>query len=301
MTDPESPYLTLDEQRQNSRACYELACEEMRKRREPVIIGDCTLYLGDCTAIKPGWLADVDAIVTSPPYNQMTGLLRPPTGLWGDRTGGLGFVEAWQKDGYTDDLPEADYQRQQVALFGELAAACRPTASLFYNHQIRWRDGVCIHPVQWFRPEGWNLRSEIIWDRGGGMMFNARMFCRFDERILWYCRGATWKWNQESVGDGTIWRIAREQNKEHPVAYPDEIPLRCIRAATDAGDLVLDPFMGSGTTGAACVKLGRKFIGIEIEPRYFDIACKRIEDAYRQGDMFRPAPAAKPEQLRLEP
>ena len=50
--------------------------------------------------------------------------------------------------------------------------------------------------------------------------------------------------------------------------------------------MVLDPFMGSGTTGVACVKLGRKFIGIELEPSYFDIACRRIEEAYRQPDMF---------------
>jgi DNA modification methylase len=63
-------------------------------------------------------------------------------------------------------------------------------------------------------------------------------------------------------------------------------------------DTVLDPFMGSGTTGVACVKLGRKFIGIEIEPRYFDIACKRIEDAYKQGDMFR-EPAPRPVQMPL--
>ena len=63
-------------------------------------------------------------------------------------------------------------------------------------------------------------------------------------------------------------------------------------------ETVLDPFMGSGTTGIACVKMGRKFIGIEIEPKYFDIACKRIEDAYRQGDMFRPEPA-KAEQLAM--
>ena len=50
--------------------------------------------------------------------------------------------------------------------------------------------------------------------------------------------------------------------------------------------VVLDPFAGSGTTGVACMKLGRKFIGIEIEPRYFDIACRRIEDAQRQPDLF---------------
>ena len=62
---------------------------------------------------------------------------------------------------------------------------------------------------------------------------------------------------------------------------------------------ILDPFMGSGTTGVACVKLGRKFIGIEIDEGYFDIACKRIEEAYRQPDFFveRPVP---PVQIEME-
>jgi DNA modification methylase len=61
------------------------------------------------------------------------------------------------------------------------------------------------------------------------------------------------------------------------------------------GQTILDPFMGSGTTGVACVKLGRKFIGIELEPKYFDIACRRIEEAYRQPDMF-VVPVKKPKQ-----
>jgi site-specific DNA-methyltransferase (adenine-specific) len=55
---------------------------------------------------------------------------------------------------------------------------------------------------------------------------------------------------------------------------------------TNPGDTILDPFMGSGTTGVACAKLGRKFIGIELEPKYFDIACERIQKAYDQPDMF---------------
>ncbi len=60
---------------------------------------------------------------------------------------------------------------------------------------------------------------------------------------------------------------------------------------SDEGETVLDPFMGSGTTGVACAKLGRRFIGIEIDESYFDIACRRIEEAYRQPDMFiEPAP-----------
>lgn len=68
---------------------------------------------------------------------------------------------------------------------------------------------------------------------------------------------------------------------------------------TDVGDVVADAFMGSGTTGVACAKLGRKFIGIEREPKYFDIACKRITQAYAQGQLFAP-PAAQPQQLGLE-
>lgn len=253
-----------------------------------------TLYLGDCREILPT-LPKVDAVVTSPPYNQLDGLNRKPSGLWGDSSGGLGFVTAWQENGYYDAVDETEYQRDQNQIFSLIGTITKPSSSLFYNHQIRWRDGDVLHPVKWFKPDGWSLRSEIIWDRAGGMMFNARMFVRFDERILWFVKGPDWVWNQEYVGLGTIWRIARAQNKEHPVAFPVEIPQNCINAATNRDGLVLDPFMGSGTTGVACVKLGRKFIGIEIEPKYFDIACRRISEALKQGDLFI-EPPAKPKQ-----
>lgn len=59
-----------------------------------------------------------------------------------------------------------------------------------------------------------------------------------------------------------------------------------ISWCVDDGEVVLDPFMGSGTTGVACARWRRQFIGIEVEPRYFDIACRRIEEAFRQQDMF---------------
>jgi site-specific DNA-methyltransferase (adenine-specific) len=73
----------------------------------------------------------------------------------------------------------------------------------------------------------------------------------------------------------------REHITQKPVALMDEI-VRIV----PIGSTVLDPFMGSGTTGVACVNHGRKFIGIELEPRYFDIACERIDQAQRQGQMF---------------
>ena len=72
----------------------------------------------------------------------------------------------------------------------------------------------------------------------------------------------------------------------HPAPMPRSMAEDHITSWSNLVDVVFDPFMGSGTTGVAAVKLGRKFIGCEIEPKYFDIACKRIEDAQRQGDMF---------------
>ncbi len=87
-----------------------------------------------------------------------------------------------------------------------------------------------------------------------------------------------WRWN------GMIRR--GDDIREHPTQKPTGVIKWCIEQLPDTCQTILDPFMGSGTTGVACAKMGRKFIGIEIEPKYFDIACKRIDDAYRQADMF---------------
>jgi len=88
----------------------------------------------------------------------------------------------------------------------------------------------------------------------------------------------------------------------HAYGHPTEKPLSlmqwCLQQLPEACGTILDPFMGTGTTGVACVKRGQKFTGIEIEPKYFDIACMRIEDAYKQPDMFIEA-RALPEQLSL--
>lgn len=90
---------------------------------------------------------------------------------------------------------------------------------------------------------------------------------------------------------------ASEGHKFHPTQKPLALMSWCLKWIESK--TILDPFMGSGTTGVACVKLGRRFIGVEIEERYFDIACKRIRDAYAQPDMFVEPPANKPRQLSL--
>ena len=84
---------------------------------------------------------------------------------------------------------------------------------------------------------------------------------------------------------------------EHPTQKPVALMQWCLGFLPDA-ETILDPFMGSGTTGVACVNLGRKFIGIEREPKYFDIACRRIAEAYKQPRLF-DEPAPKPVQEAL--
>jgi site-specific DNA-methyltransferase (adenine-specific) len=100
-----------------------------------------------------------------------------------------------------------------------------------------------------------------------------------------------------------MFRFAQcEQASEGPKLHPTQKPLAlmawCLKWIK--GAVIQDPFMGSGTTGVAAIQMGRKFIGIEREPKYFDIACRRIEQAYKQRPLFEAEPQKKPEQMGIE-
>jgi site-specific DNA-methyltransferase (adenine-specific)/modification methylase len=102
-----------------------------------------------------------------------------------------------------------------------------------------------------------------------------------------------WMWN------GMI-RQGCEDRNGHPTQKPIALMKWCIEQCKNNPQTILDPFMGSGTTGVAAVQMGRKFVGIEREPKYFDIACRRIEDAQKQADMFaETTPQTQPEQELL--
>ena len=89
-----------------------------------------------------------------------------------------------------------------------------------------------------------------------------------------------------------------DRQGQHPTEKPWRLFHEILTDFTNKGETILDPFMGSGTTLVACAKLGRKGIGIEIDPDYFDIACKRVEEAYRQPDLF-VAPPENPTQTSM--
>ncbi len=128
----------------------------------------------------------------------------------------------------------------------------------------------------------------LVWDKG------QRDFSLADVELAWTSQNKAARALTYSRGRAML------DGKQHPTQKPIEVMVWCLGFLPDA-ETILDPFMGSGTTGVACVKLCRKFIGIEIDEKYFDIACRRIRDAYAQPDMFVEASKAEqPKQLSFE-
>lgn len=233
-----------------------------------------TLYHGDAMEVLPS-LSGVACVVTSPPYNTLGERHTDRGGMHGGSKWTAKVVE----HGYADDMAEPEYVEWQRSIASALAAASMPGASFFYNHKIRYRDRAPVHPIDIVRQfDGWELRQEIVWARDGGMALNARMFCPSDERIYWMFKpGAPHKWNQASASQMSVWRMRQEIGIDgHPCPYPLQLPTRCIAATTDPGDLVLDPFVGSGTTARAAMDLRRRCIGIDRSEAYLEIAAKRL-------------------------
>lgn len=218
----------------------------------PVIIGDATLYLGDCREIL-AILPEVDAVVTDPPY-------------------GVDF----KYDGH-DDTREG-YEEWCLSWFD----LCAEVAST-----ILMTPGAVNVPM-WAkaRPFKWQL----AWLKPAAMGRSPVGFCNWEPVLMWG-RGVN-----SSVDVFTAGILPSDEIAGHPCPKPLGWGIEAIKRVP--GSSVLDPFMGSGTTGVASVKLGRRYIGIEKVPAYFDIACRRIEAAYAQPDMF-VTPPAKPVQDAL--
>ena len=133
--------------------------------------------------------------------------------------------------------------------------------------------------------DGLSFFHSVIWDKKNpGVGWRYR---RQHEMVMVAHRvGGKLSWNDETPAMGNVLSFSKPKDDEHPNQKPLELPAKQIEAHCPIDGIVLDPFMGSGTTGVAAVKLGRDFIGVELDSAYFDIACRRIEQAQRQGDLF---------------
>ncbi len=222
-----------------------------------VVIDDSILYQGDCVPIMEA-LDPVDATVTDPPYGiniASTGTIGGTTKRKGHRVEAKDYGKAdWDKEGLTVEQWEAI---QKVAplwiVWGgnHLAGVLGPSAGV-----LVW-DKKCKN--------GWNdtfSDGEMAWTN---TLARAKIF-----RHLW-------------IG---MFRASEKgaNERQHPTQKPVALMEWCLDFVE--GKTIIDPFMGSGTTGVACVNTGRKFIGIEREPKYFEISCKRIRGAGLQTDLF---------------
>lgn len=214
------------------------------KRKE--VIGNCTLYLGDCLEVMPT-LGRVDAVVTDPPYG--IGITKSNRLSVSRGHGG----KSW------DDKP-AD-----VSHITRLEVP-----------SIIWGGNYFPLPP---------CRGPLVWDKNNA----GRDFADFE--MAWT--------NIDMVARRIVLRpMNMDGGKVHPTQKPIAVMEWCLGFLPNSKS-ILDPFMGSGTTLVACAKMGRQGIGIELDPDYFDIACKRVEEAYRQPDMFVSAPEPQPVQESL--
>ena len=238
------------------------------------VIGNCTLYNGDCLEILPTLDKNsAEIAVTSPPYN----LCKTYSNSEASNTSR--YMKKKYEEWYDDELPEWQYQGQQQTVIHELIRICK--SSVFYNHKIRyaWHSQNVyrtptnmLHPLDWL--DKFPIWCEIIWDRCG-IGNPSRRYHISDERI--YQIGKPIKWYV--LGLNNIWRIPPSKNVGHVCTFPEKLVENCILPTTDKNDVVIDPYMGAGTTGIVCARHDRKFIGIEKDEKYFDIACKRIENS----------------------
>ena len=235
----------------------------------PVIIGDCQLYLGDCRDILPT-LPKVDCVLTDPPY-------------------GIGF----KYDGEYKDVGGDDY----IDLLSEFNHL--PSVILQYPEEL----------ISLVVQAHGNPNKIVTWCYNSNTARQHRVFgfFRIDpdfSALRFPAKNPNDKRVEETVASYDWWSDIQQvknvslEKTTHPCQVPVELFSRILSILPDA-QTILDPFMGSGTTGVAAVQMGRKFIGIEREPKYFDIACKRIEQAYAQGDFFVAPPKAKQEQVSL--
>nr|WP_047169442.1 site-specific DNA-methyltransferase [Sphingomonas sp. Y57] len=235
-------------------------------------IGAATLYLGNCLEVMPR-LEAVDHVIMDPPYEALT-----QAAIGSVPKGNLKGVST--RLGRPLDFEPIDEIREQVVSFGNLCsgwfvAFCTPEGV------GRWADAINASPMKYKRACAW-VKPDAT------PQFNGQCPAQGVENfvVAWAGKGHS-RWNAGGKR-GVYTHLVNnpERHGEHPTEKPRRLMSEIVADFTKPGDVILDPFMGSGTTGVAAVMAGRRFVGIEMNERYFDIACKRIEDAQRQGDMF---------------
>jgi site-specific DNA-methyltransferase (adenine-specific)/modification methylase len=231
-----------------------------------VEIGNATLYLGDCMEVLPT-LPKVDAVITDPPYG--IDIAKSKTVGATGKNGKGRAVGASYATNY--EVSDWDLVGMSVAQW-DLIKVASPSYIVWGGNHLAGVLG--------------NSPGVLVWDKKCQNGWNDT----FSEMEIAFTNIYTRAKGFRHLWAGALRASEPSANvRQHPTQKPIALMIWCIEQAGNP-EKILDPFMGSGTTGVAAIQLGRKFIGIEREPKYFDIACKRIEQAAAQGQLFAPEP-----------
>ncbi len=234
-------------------------------------IGAATLYLGDCLEVLPT-LGPVDHVFCDPPYEARLHAAKAHAANL--RSDGGTALQAIDFD-CIDPIREVFVEAAAPICGGWFIAFCTAEGV------ARWADAINPSPMKYKRACVWVKPDSTPQLNGQGPAMGAEMFV-----CAWAGSGHA-RWNAGGKRGVYTHNVNNpERTGLHPTEKPRRLMAEIIGDFSNPGQLICDPFMGSGTTGVAAVQMGRRFIGIEMNPTYFDIACKRIEDAQRQGSLF---------------
>lgn len=238
----------------------------------------------------------VDLVVTSPPYNIDI--------HYGNKTK-KGQVTASKAVKYLDKMEESDYRALLRSVFDECKRVLKKDGSIWINIKNRYNNGEIMTPfwIQEYFSDCF-LKNLIIWNFDWGGSTNKRFAPRY-EFVFWFTKDKNdYKFNLSDVSipavnyrpdryksqlknPSDVWKIPMVsgnflERTGHPAQYPEKLIERIVLAGTNKGDVVLDPFMGSGTTAVVAKKLGRKYIGYEIVPEYIEMSNTRLSNVVKE-------------------
>ena len=240
----------------------------------------------------------VKLVVTSPPYNINI--------QYGNKTS-KGQIVSSKGAKYKDNLDEDTYRSMLSLVFNECKKKITDDGSIWINIKNRVDDGVIIPPI-WIMDffEDMYLKNIIIWNFDWGGSTNKRVAPRY-EYVFWFVKDKkNYTFNLDDIkvpalnyrpdryksqlkNPTDVWRISMvsgnfEERTEHPAQYPEKLIERIILAGTNENDIVLDPFMGSGTTAVVAKKLNRQYLGYETMQEYCEMAQTRLNKVGDNND-----------------
>ena len=230
------------------------------------------IHRGDCVELLAAMPRNsVRIVATSPPYNIKNstgnGLKDGRGGKWERAELVNGYAE------HDDNMPHEDYVAWQRKCLEGMLRVLRDDGAIFYNHKWRVQGGLLQDRADIV--EGFPVRQIIIWQRKGGINFNPGYFLPTYE-VIYLIAKPKFRLAPKVNAMGDVWQIGQELNNKHPAPFPLELAERCVKSVS--GGVVLDPFMGSGTTAIAANKHGRHWVGIEKSAAYCAMAEKRIAE-----------------------